>query len=172
MARNKRGSGSLSKIRLRPFHKNLYAIVDRVQYSRLRNFDWYLNNCGYALRYVDRTKSILMHREILGVWDKRMVDHKNTNRLDNRTCNLRIATKSQNGHNRPAPRTNRSGCPGVWYDKARRKYQAFIHNKGKKIHLGRFLKKADAVRAYVLAAKKIKGSFVHSSLNKILEVAV
>ena len=62
-------------------------------------------------------KSILMHRLIakrMGI--EGMVDHKNRQPLDNRRCNLRPATHSQNMANREKSKPNKSGHKGVYLE--------------------------------------------------------
>jgi hypothetical protein len=50
--------------------------------------------------YAMRAGGIRMHRQLMDVWDTRIVDHVNGNGLDNRRENLRIGTQAQNCVNR------------------------------------------------------------------------
>ena len=52
-----------------------------------------------------------MHREVLGT--DQFVDHINHNTLDNRKCNLRVVTKSQNTMNQNFKGVSKYGCK--WY---------------------------------------------------------
>ena len=79
-----------------------------------------------------------MHRVIINAPKDMQVDHINGNRLDNRRCNLRLATDGQNMGNSKIPRHNTSGFKGVSWDKRREQWEAYISKKDKKIHLGRF----------------------------------
>src|SRR5688572_7616140 len=53
-----------------------------------------------------------------GRWPEGEIDHVNMLRDDNRLCNLREATQSQNAGNRRAYANNTSGYKGVSYSKA------------------------------------------------------
>jgi hypothetical protein len=81
-------------------------LVDDEDYLRLKAHKWSVNSRGYAVRFTEHLgvkKGIRMHREILelGEYDGGMeVDHINRNKLDNRRCNLRLVTRSENQKNR------------------------------------------------------------------------
>jgi hypothetical protein len=49
------------------------------------------------------------------------------------------------------PKNNTSGHKGVWFDKSRGKWSAYINVHRKKIHLGRYTKIEDAIKARELA---------------------
>lgn len=71
------------------------------------------------------------------------IDHINGDRADNRWCNLRIATRSQNN-------MNKSGVQGVYmraYRSGNTKWHARITVGGRVILLGHFDAEADAVAA-------------------------
>lgn len=68
---------------------------------------------------------------------EKLVDHINHKTLDNRRCNLRLATKSENGQNRKgADYDCKSGFRGVYWYSADHKWTAAIVVNGKRIHLG------------------------------------
>lgn len=73
------------------------------------------------------------------------VDHKNRNKADNRWCNLRVATPSQNMANVERRVNNTSGRSGVTWDAARGKWRAQIRIGGVKKSLGRFVTKEEAI---------------------------
>jgi len=69
-----------------------------------------------------------LHRLIMNPPANIQIDHKNLNKLDNRRCNLRICTHSQNGMNRGKQKNNTTGFKGINEDKRRKrkKYRARI----------------------------------------------
>lgn len=105
---------------------------------------------GYKQGGINNT-NIRAHRVIMAMvndeWPPEEVDHINGDRADNRLCNLRLATKSENMRNMKLPSDNTSGRIGVSWDKREGKWQAYIVVEGRKKHLGRFARKADAIAA-------------------------
>lgn len=93
-------------------------------------------------------KLYLKHRVLLamklGYWPE-YVDHINGNRADNRLCNLRSVTKSENGRNSAKPITNTSGHIGVSWNKRDRKWTAYITLDQKRKALGNFTLLQDAI---------------------------
>lgn len=75
------------------------------------------------------------------------IDHINHIRWDNRWCNLREVAHQDNHRNKPLQSNNKSGYHGVGWDKERSKWGAAIKVSGKKIQLGRFKTKEEAIQA-------------------------
>ena len=73
------------------------------------------------------------------------IDHIDQNSLNNKIKNLRAVTKSGNQKNAKQSKTNTSGFTGVHWDNQRQKWVARINVDGKKIYLGSFTKKRDAI---------------------------
>ncbi len=94
---------------------------------------------------------------MVGGWPKGQIDHLNCNKVDNRWCNLREATPTQNTRNRPVRRDNRIGFKGV--ARANHRWQARIWVNGKRFHIGCFDSPEDAHNAYAAAAKEYFGEF-------------
>jgi hypothetical protein len=112
---------------------------------------------GYSYVKLDG-KSWYLHRLIFTWMTGQQpfnVDHANLDRSDNRWCNLRNATLSQNSSNvRPRSAT---GYKGVSLERG--VYRASIKHQGENIRLGRYSSAEDAAMAHDAAAKKYHGEF-------------
>jgi hypothetical protein len=138
-----------------PVTQNQWALVDDDMYEAVSARKWSLVTGGYAsnrLNYV----SIRLHHFVFGHPPTGMqVDHINRNALDNRRCNLRLATPSQNCQNKR---------PGIGRkSKGLRQYEcgwmARIRTPDGRICLGTFKTEVEAARAYNEAAKRLHGEF-------------
>lgn len=75
------------------------------------------------------------------------IDHINHIRTDNRICNLRKVTNTENSRNASIGVNNTSGALGVWREKRRNKWVAEIKVDRRKIHIGQFDDFDEAVAA-------------------------
>jgi hypothetical protein len=146
------------------------AIVDDEDFERVSQFKWFAEDhrhTMYAKRNVRREDggwtSERLHRFILGPPDGIAVDHIDRNGLNNRRENLRIATASENQHNRGKAVNNTSGYIGVSWHKKSGKWQAMIKVNGGAKHLGLFACPVAAAKARDKAAIELHGEF--ASLN-------
>lgn len=87
------------------------------------------------------------------------VDHKNTNGMDNRWKNLRLATSEQNAQNSSLRWTNTSGVKGVY--PAMRKWRAVITIQGKRRHLGYFDNIEEAAQVIAHTRRKAHKEFTN-----------
>lgn len=94
-----------------------------------------------------------------GEWPGDLIDHINRDRADNRICNLRAATKSQNNINSVQERPNSSGVVGVSYCSQTGRWKAQIGCGGKMISLGRFDTVEQAYRCRKQSEKELFGEF-------------
>lgn len=101
----------------------------------------------------------IMHRLIMAPESGADVDHINGNRLDNRRCNLRLVTRSQNLMNSGLRSDNKTGCKGIHFDSGRGLWMAYITIRGEFIHLGRFPTKENAIIARKAAEKVGHGEY-------------
>ena len=85
---------------------------------------------------------------------KKVVDHKNSNRIDNRLDNLQIITQRENVYK--AQGNYSSQYKGVYWAKRICKWQSGIRINGKSKHLGYFIDEYDAHLAYQKALEEIK----------------
>jgi hypothetical protein len=74
------------------------------------------------------------------------IDHINHDRLDNRLANLRDVPKAENILNQSLRRNNKSGVTGVDWDKRERKWRAQFSLNGKRVRLGAFADKDEAIK--------------------------
>jgi hypothetical protein len=98
-----------------------------------------------------------------GSWPLIDVDHRDTNRGNDRWENLRLATSSQNAANGKLRSTNKSGAKGVHYDKARGKWVARTMKDYRHIFLGRFGSIEEAQAAYAAASSEVFGEFAKAA---------
>lgn len=94
-----------------------------------------------------------------GKWAETDIDHINRVKNDNRWCNLRLASRSQNMGNEGLRSNNTSGFKGVTLDVQSGLWRAQIRLHGKKTNLGRFVTKEEAAAAHDEAARKSFGEF-------------
>lgn len=87
------------------------------------------------------------------------IDHINGDIQDNRICNLRKATHSQNNWNQKLQKKNTSGIKGVSWDKERSKWTARCTKFGKVHCVGRFDDIHEAEAAIVEYRKHLHGEF-------------
>jgi hypothetical protein len=117
------------------------------------------NGEGYRKGGIFR-RTYKAHRVIFAIaygrWPTHEIDHINGNKADNRLCNLREATRSQNQRNRK-PRGGASKYKGV-YKKGNYWASAICFN-GAQLHLGTFKNELDAYAAYCAASKKHHGEY-------------
>ena len=76
--------------------------------------------------------------------------------------NLRWVTHSQNSRNAKMHKDNTSGSKGVRFQKDIKKWVAQICIDGKRIHLGSFMKKEDAVTIRIQRAKDEFGVYLNA----------
>lgn len=135
------------------------AKVDAADYEALSGRKWHLLGGQYARStMVDqsgKTRTVLMHRLIVGAQKGQLVDHINGDGLDNRRSNLRIATAAGNARN-AAPRGS-SGAVGV--RRKGKKWLASIAPNGIEIFLGLWDEKSQAMGVYAAAASVLYGEF-------------
>jgi len=115
------------------------------------------NGRGYSCVQLDKVK-YAAHRlawfYVYGEWPKNEIDHINGVRLDNRFCNLRAATTTENAQNKNrCLKNNVSGYLGVSQLSAKKRFKAAIVVNKKQIYIGEF-KTADEAHAAYLEAKR------------------
>ena len=121
---------------------------------------------GYRWIGIDG-KEYLAHRlawlYMTGVEPQGDIDHRNTDRADNRFANLREADGSQNMANKVRQANNTTGFKGVSLNKATGKFVASIQRGGAYKYLGLFKTPEQAHAAYAAEAKSLFGDFARSS---------
>lgn len=111
---------------------------------------WYRDKDGYLVSsyYFNGVRRFVrFHRIVMHAQPKQCVDHINKNKADNRKQNLRICERAENDRNRSLYVTNTSGVAGVYFDKKRKKWVASITYNRKKVYIGRFAEKEEAILA-------------------------
>lgn len=158
--------------------KGQRAIVDWEDVEWLLHHKWYFKeaangNGGYAAR-IDLTGGkrtlVMMHRAIflkhnpdLSISSLEDVDHINGLKLDNRSSNLRAASRHQNSGNRGANKRNTSGYKGVNFYAKSNSWRAQIMDNGKKRHIGYYASPEEAALAYNIRSREIFGEFAYQN---------
>ena len=106
----------MPEIRLRPYEKNVAALVDEDDYQRLKDFVWY-GKPGhtriYATRWVEGPNDIArrqLHQDVLQIHLPKgyVIDHIDRNPLNCRKENLRVCTCQQNCFNQEVRKSKTS----------------------------------------------------------------
>ena len=107
-----------------------------------------------------------LHRVLTGARDGEIVDHINGDTLDNRRCNLRIVTPSQNAQNMTPREGGSSQYKGVAWDESHGKWHALITHNGVRVHLGFFDDETRAARVYDEEALRRFGEYARPNYVK------
>jgi hypothetical protein len=142
--------------------------IDKEDIKTVMKVRWVLkrDKIPYIVNYshkgngkTNKTYSLFLHRYLLNAQKSELIDHINMNTLDNRKCNLRFCSKSDNSCNVGKRKTNTSGYKGVSWDNRQKKWRAVIVKNRKQIHIGYFSNPETAYAAYREAAKRLHGEF-------------
>lgn len=139
-------------------------MLDTTDLPFVEMYRWHATPRGYVMRNQNSEDPegtptmIRLHRAILAAPKHLHVDHINGDPLDNRRCNLRLATQSQNMGNARRHHDN-TGFKGTTLNKKTGRWVAQICVRGKRYCLGTFDDRYDAALAYDKAATLHFGEF-------------
>lgn len=152
-----------------PLTKGYVALVDDADYEILSSYRWYAlvhstktNTRIYATTTTSKdgkTVSVYMHRMLTGFT---IVDHADSDGLNNQRSNLREVTQSQNLANMRKTR-GVSKFKGVYWSPEDRKWKSKIQKHGKRHTVGSFRDEVDAATAYNFVAFELFGE--HARMN-------
>lgn len=139
-----------------PLTRGLVAIIDAADFEIVSQFRWEAHANGKGGKFCARAVHgsavrVRMHRVIMDAPRWLEVDHRDGDTLNNRRCNLRLATRAQNQRNTGAQSRSRTGVKGVTVSKSGG-YCARITVDGQQIHLGSFATLLEASLEYDRAA--------------------
>ena len=148
-----------------------WAIASVEDHDKLSKHRYHLYTRRDGKYYVKATvneKEVSIHELIIGkASDGYVIDHINSNGLDNRRCNLRFATLSQNSQNRIKEKGKYSSdYTGVTYCPIYLNFRSTISHHRKYIHIGRYKTELEAAKAYDIYAIHYYG--IHSKTNNLL----
>jgi hypothetical protein len=139
--------------------RGIETILDKTDAEVTLGRTWYAHrSCSNLYAASRKPTMIYLHREVMRAPDGMQVDHINGDGLDNRRCNLRLATAQQNRFNTRS-RGGVSPYKGVWLDHSTGKWRAAIKFDRRRFGLGSFRGEEDAARAYDAAATEMFGEF-------------
>ena len=152
-----------------PLTQGKFAVVDDRFYKPLMamaSWSYHRSKGGGYAHGIVNGKLAYMHRiiwQLAGRRLPRLLDHRDTDGLNNRLSNLRPATYSQNIHHRGPTRRNTSGYKGVYYQRRSKKWYTQIMVRGVYHYLGCFKTARKAARAYDKAARYHLREFAYTN---------
>jgi hypothetical protein len=141
-----------------------YKVVPECQHKiKVGDIAGYIREKRYLVIKIDG-KAYYAHRlawlYVYGAWPTNLIDHEDTNKLNNSLSNLRPANQSKNKANAPKPKNNTSGFKGVV--KCKNRWKAQITYQQQVMYLGLFDTKEKAHAAYLEKARELHGEFAHA----------
>ena len=147
------------------------AIIDIIDHAIVSQYKWRAQyskdiNSYYAVTRARKDDckylTLSMRRLIKGAQTGEIVDHINGVTMDNRGNNLRVTDALNNSRNRKTYSSNKSGVPGVCYDKLKSKWVAYYAKDKKQIRIGYFDTKEEAAAARLAVVTVEYGDFLRS----------
>lgn len=139
-----------------PLANGEYAICDANRFDEVNKHTWLKHFFGYVICNINK-KIVRLHRYLYPEW--KIIDHKNHDKLNNCSSNLREVTASQNSMNSYKQKTNKAGYKGVYFYKRDKKYRAQIVINGTGMCIGSFKTPEDAAEAYNKKAIELFGEY-------------
>lgn len=136
-------------------------VVDEQDADAVSRYTWCVSAKGYLVANI-RGKVTKLHRYILNPERNEIIDHRNGNKMDNRRCNLRICTNTENVRNCRTSKNNVIGIKGVKVTPAG-KYNSSITVDGKKVHIGNYDTVQEAINAREAAEMNLFGEYAPSA---------
>jgi hypothetical protein len=139
------------------------ALIDAVDLPLVKGRSWFtLGASGrfYAATRGDEGVVLTLHRFLMKPPADKVVDHVNGDGLDNRRCNLRLATTQQNTANSRRNTHAKSGYIGVHAHKSGKFFANFT------INLGTYDNAEDAARAYDAKVTEMFGEFAMTNKKR------
>jgi hypothetical protein len=143
------------------------VLFDKQFYGIVSSHSWKLTkNSTSRTIYVSCFEDSL-HRLVMGIprGSRYEVDHVNMNGIDNRLCNLRLATPTQNKANQIKKSNNKTGYKGVVKGKYNKSYAAIIRIGDKSLYKGKFSTAKEAALQYDEWALKYYGEFAQLNIK-------
>lgn len=143
----------------------LKIILDDDDYKIFKNRSIYIHRVSkYLYARLNPGKQSLQ-RIISKCPEGLQVDHINRNTLDNRKCNLRNVTQQENLRNQKRS-SNTTGHTGTSFSKKINRFEAYLTNNYKRIHLGIFKTLEEAVEARKQGELKYWGANEFRGISK------
>jgi hypothetical protein len=158
-----RDAGTHLELRLAGESGKHWTLIDREDGERVLSYPggWLAHKEAggiYVYCRAQQLRVVRLHRFIIEAPDGSLVDHANGNSLDNRRCNLRLATAQQNCWN-SKPR-GASGLKGVWLHRHSGLWTGTIRSpSGHRQSIGYFRDPLDAAEARDKLAADFHGEF-------------
>jgi hypothetical protein len=122
-------------VRLLIGDETLYCLIDKDDYDKIKNYKWYIVDTSY-IRASINNKSMLLHRFLMDAKKNIIIDHIDSDKLNNKRNNLLLSDNSRNGKNKKKMDGCTSKYLGVHFWKAKNKWRAQIFHNGKRIYIG------------------------------------
>ena len=147
---------------------------DKDDYALIKDYCWNYNKRGYVVAHnIADCCEVKLHRLVMGIDNPNIeVDHikhppRREHKVDNRKSNLRLVVHADNAKNHVIQINNVSGTSGVHFCERDGKWIARIGVDGKRIYLGAFDSKEEAVKAREEAEIKYHGEYRYCDVNSI-----
>lgn len=137
---------------------NKMFYIDLDDYEKVKNYCW-SEQIDYTGYHCLRTWSNGKHIKITEIIGYPYYDHADRNPLNNRKYNLREATRFQQAWNKNMYKNNTSGIKGVSLNNKKTKWIAYIRYNNKRLHLGTYINKEEAIKTRLEAEAKYYGKF-------------
>lgn len=133
--------------------------IDEQDRDLVDKYTWGIDSNGYVgtnVRTLTGQTRLLLHRLLMNPGEL-VVDHINRNKLDNRRCNLRVCTQSNNSHNKGMYRTNTTEYRGV--TRYRSKYRVQCKLNSTNLTFGMYTTKHAAAIVAGIVRRELHGDY-------------